>query len=57
MLFFRILLVLTALGLAGLLVAFLLTRDRRHLRYALLLSAAAAVLALAFFVGLFAARL
>ena len=57
MLFFRVLLVLTALGLVGALGAFLVTWDRRYLRYALWISVAFAVIALAFFAGLFLARL
>jgi hypothetical protein len=53
MIWFRILLVITGAGLAGLLIAFLVTRDRRHLRGALWFSGLAAALALLFFVGLF----
>jgi hypothetical protein len=54
---FRILLGLTALALLGCLAAFLMTRDRRHLRRAVGLSVVAAALALVFFAGLFLARL
>lgn len=57
MLLFRTLLALTGLGLAGLLIGFFWTRDRRLLKYALWVSGLAAVLALAFFAGLFIARL
>jgi hypothetical protein len=57
MLVVRVLLALTGLGLASLLIAFLVLRDRRLLRYALILCAVSAVLALAFFGGLFLARL
>jgi len=54
---FRVLLGLTGVALLGFLVAFLITRDRRHLRRAVALTGFAALLALAFFVGLFLARL
>lgn len=57
MLFFRILLALTGVGLVGFVGAFLVTRDRRYLRYALWVSAAFVALALVFFAGLFVARL
>ncbi|MEN9773771.1 MAG: hypothetical protein RL322_841 [Pseudomonadota bacterium] len=57
MIAFRILLGLTALALLGCLAAFLMTRDRRHLRRAVGLSVVAAALALVFFAGLFLARL
>lgn len=57
MLFFRTLLALTGLGLAGLLIGFFWTRDRRLLKYAVWVSGVAAALALAFFAGLFIARL
>lgn len=57
MLAFRILLAVTGAGLAGLLIAFLVSRDRRLLRAALWLTAGAAVLALIFFAGLFMSRL
>lgn len=57
MLAFRILLGLTGAGLAGLLLAFLVTRDRRLLRAALWLASGAAAMAMVFFAGLFLSRL
>jgi hypothetical protein len=57
MIWFRILLAMTGACLAGLLIAFLVTRDRRLLRGAFWLCGATALLALLFFAGLFVSRL
>ena len=57
MIAFRVLLFSACAGLGVCALAYLLTRDRRWLRWAAWLGALAAGLALAFFGGMFLARL